>query len=444
LPIFFLLSAVLVVLVLAILLPLLARRDRVNDGLDRQQINIAIARTQLEDLQVRLNEGELSNNEFDLERQRLERDLAGDIELGPETTQRAGGQWMLWPVAAMLPIVAGFLYLTIGTPQAINLPTSAVPGTVSSDTASSGSSSSGAGSGAGRQAQGDSSQQPPDMNVVVAQIRERLAEVPDDARGWFMLGRAHMTLNQFDDAVVAIRRSLELTGDQPEVLIRLADAIAMSQQGSMAGEPEPLLKRALALQPENPQGLWLLGMAQSERGENTTAVATWNKLLPLLAGDARSEAEVKQLIARAERSGDRVSGEPGTNQAATDSGSESVADNSSANGELTVNVTMADTVAQGLPANTTVFVYARATDGPPMPLAVARRTLGDIPFTVTLTDADAMMPAMRLSQFSKVNVGARISLSGDAIARSGDFFGELSIDAKPAGGINVEIANVVR
>ena len=436
------------------LLPMLARRDRVSDGLDRQQINVAIARTQLEDLQLRLSEGELNNNEFDLERQRLERDLAGDIELGPETQQRAGGQWMLWPVAAVVPIMAGFLYLSIGTPEAITqISSGSVAG--SSGTGSGAGSGAGSGTGAGQQAQTDATATP-DMNVVVTQIKQRLAEAPDDARGWFMLGRAHMAQGQFDDAVVAIRRSLELTGDEPEVLIRLADAIAMSQQGSMAGEPEPLLKRALALQPQNPQGLWLLGMAQSERGENTTAVATWNKLLPLLAGDARSEAEVQQLIARAERLGDRVSGQSTSSAEDTEQvpgssiGNEPAADQTTANqtaGEqLTVNVTLADAaaVAQDLPASTTVFVYAKATDGPPMPLAVARRTLGDIPFTVTLSDADAMMPAMRLSQFSKVDIGARISLSGDAIARPGDWFGELSIESERDRNVAIEIVREVQ
>ncbi len=443
-PIFFLLSAVLVVLVLAMLLPLLARRDQVNDGLDRQQINVAIAKTQLEDLQLRLQEGELSNNEFDLERQRLERDLAGDIALGAETRQQAGGQWMLWPVAALFPILAGYLYLTIGTPEAIQQATLSA-GQMNN------------------QAQATGSQPPtPDMNDVVARIKERLAEEPNDGRGWFMLGRAHMTLGEFDDAVVAIRRSLELTGDEPEILIRLADAVAMSQQGSMAGEPEPLLKRALAIDPQNPQGLWLLGMAQSERGDNMAAIATWNSLLPLLASDARSVEEVKQLIARAQQQTGNaanvvnednaldtsaadsnvaaVKTEPAATPAATPESTQSAkgAD------QITVTVQLVGSVAQGLPASTPVFVYAKATSGPPMPLAVARRTLGDIPFTVTLSDADAMLPAMRLSQFAQIDVGARISLTGDAIASSGDFFGELSIDAVSGSDVTVEIANEVQ
>ena len=79
-----------------------------------------------------------------------------------------------------------------------------------------------------------------------------------------------------------------------------------------------------------------------------------------------------------------------------------------------------------------------------MPLAVTRRTLGDIPFTVTLSDDDAMLPAMRLSQFTQIDVGARISRSGDAIARSGDFFGELSIQAGAGEDVTIEITSEVQ
>jgi len=431
LPIFFLLSAVLVLLVLALLLPLLARRDQVTDGLDRQQINVAIARTQLEDLQLRLHEGELSNSEFDLERQRLERDLAGDIERGPEAKQQAGGQWMLWPVAGLVPVAAGFIYLTLGTPAAIDQ----IPAQTATEV----------------QAAGSQTPPTPDMKDVVARIRQQLADNPDDARGWFMLGRAHMTLGQFDEAVVAIRKSLELTGDDPEMLVRLADAVAMSQQGSMVGEPEALLDRVLAIEPQNMQGLWLLGMAQSERGDYTAAIATWNGLLPLLQGDARSQGEVKQLIARARQQTGYSAGEvtePDTAnsaQTAVAPGAQvTQSQNAPGAGQVTIKVQLSESVAQDLPASTPVFVYAKATNGPPMPLAVARRTLGDIPFTVTLSDDDAMMPAMRLSQFAEIDVGARISLSGDAIASSGDFYGELSIASGDGEDVTIEIASEVQ
>ena len=248
--------------------------------------------------------------------------------------------------------------------------------------------------------------------------------------------------------------------------MRLADAIAMSQQGSMGGEPESLLTRALAMEPQNPQGLWLLGMAQSERGDHAAAISTWETLLPLLAGDARSSEEVRQLIARAQQQSGNVASSASAAVDATVDATVNAADNeetgnagdtesampapaadvvqSQGTEQLTVNVQLGDAIAQGLPASTPVFVYAKASNGPPMPLAVTRRTLGDIPFTVTLSDDDAMIPAMRLSQFAQIDVGARISRSGDAIARSGDFFGELSIQADTGEDVTIEITNEVQ
>ena len=210
-------------------------------------------------------------------------------------------------------------------------------------------------------------------------------------------------------------------------------------------------------------------MAQSERGDHAAAISTWETLLPLLAGDARSSDEVRQLIARAQQQSGNVAsiasaagnatgnatGNAAVNKEAASAGNTESAmpapaadgvqsQNSQGTQQLTVNVQLGDAIAQGLPASTPVFVYAKASNGPPMPLAVTRRTLGDIPFTVTLSDDDAMIPAMRLSQFAQIDVGARISRSGDAIARSGDFFGELSIQADTGEDVTIEITNEVQ
>ncbi|OED42348.1 c-type cytochrome biogenesis protein CcmI [Chromatiales bacterium (ex Bugula neritina AB1)] len=421
----------LVVVVLALLLPSLQRRRVSADLVDRREVNVAIARAQLADLEKRLADGELPDPEFQQERQRLERDLAVDITgTGEQSASGSGGHWMTWPVAALVPVLAGFVYLTIGTPTAIDpLNRKAMPPV----------------------AQNQSGEASPDMQEVIARIQQRLRQQPDDAKGWFMLGRAYMTVRQFPNAVDAIRKSYELNDSVPDVIIRLADAIAMSQGGSMAGEPEPLLQRALLMQPDNAQGLWLLGIAQNERASHAEAIATWERLLPLLQDDPQSKAEVTRLINKARQELDpsdaqvaAVKTEQSQGQQMTEF-SEAFPQPPAGPLTLRVNVSLLEGVAEELSADTTVFVYAKAAEGPPMPLAVARRTLGDIPFSVTLSDEDAMMPAMKLSGFKRVIVGARLSRSGNAIAKPGDIYGEtLDIDTGGEGEVDVKITDVVQ
>lgn len=414
---FFLLSAALTLCVLALLLPAMARQRQHVDAIDRQQVNVAIARAQLDDLEQKVNDGELPSQEFHEERLRIEKDLAVDLGAAPASEQSDRGGWMLWPVAATVPVLAGVMYLSVGTPDAINPANRTANAPVQS-----------------QQVSGQPGQQTPDMREVAQRIEEQLAQQPDNATGWFMLGRARMALGEFPAAVEAIRRSLQLDNSNPEVIVRLADAIAMSQGGSLAGEPENLLGVALEMQPDNQQGLWLLGIAQNERSDHSAAIATWQKLLPLLQGDQQSQQQVQQLIDGARQSMSRPAAET---TAAQNGGDPAVS------AGLTVNVQLKNGLGTELPADTAVFVYAKAANGPPMPLAVVRKTLADLPFTVLLSDADAMMPAMKLSAFDQVIVGARLSLSGDAIAQSGDIYGEVQ-DVVPgqAEQLTVEIATI--
>lgn len=92
---------------------------------------------------------------------------------------------------------------------------------------------------------------------------------------------------------------------------------------------------------------------------------------------------------------------------------------------ITVQVTLNIALKNKANPEDSIFIYAKAMQGPPMPLAVVRKKVKDLPITVTLNDAMAMMPTMKLSKFNKVRIGARISKSGDAMAQSGDLFNEI-------------------
>jgi cytochrome c-type biogenesis protein CcmH len=91
--------------------------------------------------------------------------------------------------------------------------------------------------------------------------------------------------------------------------------------------------------------------------------------------------------------------------------------------QISVDVRLAPDLAKAYPPETTVYVLARAVDGPRMPLAVRKVSLGELPITVTLDDSLAMSPQLRLSQFKQVEIVARVSPSGQAMAQAGDLEG---------------------
>jgi cytochrome c-type biogenesis protein CcmH len=87
---------------------------------------------------------------------------------------------------------------------------------------------------------------------------------------------------------------------------------------------------------------------------------------------------------------------------------------------IVVNVALDPKFKDSVGPNDTLFVFAKAAHGPPMPLAITRLTAAQLPARLTLTDAMGMVPGLTLSRFPQVVVGARISKSGNATSQSGD------------------------
>ncbi len=427
---FFILSALLVILTLVLLLPVFYRDADVAEP-NRTDINVGIAKAQARELKQRLDAGEISQQDYADEKTRLEAGLARDIESEEVTSANTLGQWMQWPLLAALPVAAGALYLTLGSPEALDPESYVRQAPVA----------------ASQQGQGQQTQQAPDMQVIMARIKAQLEETPDDAQGWFMLGRGHLTLGEYTEAELALRRSLEIDDSNIDVRIRLADAIALTQDGRLVGEPTEVLKSALDLQPNHPQGLWLYGMAKNQNGEPAQAIAIWQRLLAQLGNDPQAKSEVEQLIAEANAQlpeADRIAiGE--LPETLPETQPETRAETRVSGAGIKISVDVKPGLADDLPADTAVFIYAKAASGPPMPLAVVRQSLSELPITVNLTDAQAMMEAMKISAFDEVVVGARISKTGDPIAQSGDFFSESATikHKEQTGGIALTISGVV-
>jgi cytochrome c-type biogenesis protein CcmH len=193
-----------------------------------------------------------------------------------------------------------------------------------------------------------------------------------------------------------------------------ADALAAANGKQISGQAEKLVAKALAIDPNHPKALWLAATAALQRGDKTTALKHWQhlkKLLPPDSADARviaaNIAEVQDQPAAAAATGEPTAHASG----ATIHGV----------------VSIAPALAKDLKAGDTLFIFAKASNGPPMPLAVLRKKAGELPVKFELDDSMAMTPMAKLSNYGEVVVGARVSKNGSAMPSSGDLEGSSGV-----------------
>lgn len=257
--------------------------------------------------------------------------------------------------------------------------------------------------------------EPGSMKQAVAQLEERLRERPDNLDGWMLLGRSRMAMGNTNGAIAAYRRARELAPDQPEVLVSLAEALAQSSGHQLAGEPEALLDEALRHDPTHQRALWFAGIADWQAGAYEQAAAHWETLLERLEPGSDVANSVREQLRAAQQEAGIAVAAPAADQA----------DPEQAGGaEVRVSVKVADELAGRFGASDLVFVFARPSSGPGMPLAVKRFPAGRLPVTVTLGPDDAMTPQNALSAEQEIVVTARISKSGSATPQAGDLEGQ--------------------
>ena len=396
----------LLALALAILLIPLMRTVRAQQSDQRQQQNIQIAREKKQQLETQLKGAEIDQATYDSAYLDLQTSLALELDRSAADSEKTRGKWMAIVVLLAIPAASVSLYLVYGEYRVVENPQLALA--------------------APRQQTAAAPQM--SLEEMTAAIKQRLQDNPEDAEGWFMLGRTMMARQQYDQAVTAFQRSNDLLVDEPGIMFALADALAMQNNGNLLGEPEALVQRGLELAPRFPNGLWLAGMAAEQRQDYKAAHRNWSLLLPLIADNQASSREVRGLLATLEERDPQLA--------------KTAAADNAAGIKLVVDIS-AELKARASP-DTAVFIYAKAMQGPPMPLAVRKLQLSDLPVSLTLSDDDAMMPTMKLSSFDQVIVGARVSSSGNPVAQSGDFYTEReAVDSKnPPAQINLIIDQV--
>jgi cytochrome c-type biogenesis protein CcmH len=264
--------------------------------------------------------------------------------------------------------------------------------------------------------------QAPDMAVALAKLEAELEANPDDADRWSLLARGYQTTQQFDKAVGAMRKVRALMPGNLDADAGYAEALALASPGRrIDGEAAEILQTILQRDPEHQRALWLSGIAGMQRGDSAAALKHWRALEALLPEGSDIRASLAQQIASAEAGGPAADAD-----ASTDNASESTevatgaVDPSTASGSISVSISLDPKLKDQVAPGDTLFVFARAANGPRMPLAIQRLSASQLPLMITLDDSMSMMPEMKLSKFPEIIIGARISKSGNATATSGD------------------------
>ena len=402
---FSIVAALLMAGTLLFILPTLLRKNTVASRHElRDEVNLTVLRDQLRELDADLAAGTIDAPGYEASRQELERRVAEEVQPGAASTgYTPDKRWTAVVVGLVVPVVAISLYILLGSPAGLDPAQVAAP-------------------------KDQAHQMTTEQTInMVAGLAQRLKNKPDDAEGWNMLARSYNALGRFGEAADAYSRLVTLVPGNADLLADYADTLAMSLNKNLQGEPEKLIARALAVDPKNIKALALSGSAAFERRDYQDAITQWQKILVLVPPESDIARSVMSSIGQAQS----MPSEPGAAPTATTQ----AAPGAEVGGTVELDAALRSKVAD----TDTVFIFARAAQGPRFPLAVLRKQVKDLPASFVLDDSMSMVPNAKLSGFPMVVVGARISKSGSATPTAGDFEGVTEPVRPGAKGLTIRI-----
>lgn len=289
------------------------------------------------------------------------------------------------------------------------------------------------------------------IEAMAQRLADRLKDNPDDVEGWTMLGRSYGAMGRFPQALQAYQRVIDLRPKDAQAYADYADALGMVNGRKLEGEPEKFIAKALQLDADNAKALSLAGTVAFDKGDAALAARHWERAMQGVEPGSDMARQLQSALAEArQRAGLpplASAGQAPMGAAAADpaGGSARPVDaKAAAAAAVQVSVTLAPALAAKAAPDDTVFIFARAQQGPKAPLAIQRRQVRDLPLELTLDDSMAMSPALRLSSQQQVVIGARITKSGNPMPQPGDMQGLSPVVAVGTRGVKVEIGEVVR
>ncbi len=295
--------AVMIIIALVIVVLPLLRTAR-SQLEDRHQQNIQIAQEQLKKLNDEQRQGLISNEEYKMAQDDLEKILHSDLDHQSSdavVNNKPDYKTSLALVVSITAIVVA-LYFSLGSPEMADKPvvsTEPAQMTISPDTTTN----------------TDTSGQVSDVRSMFDKLKQRLDNNPDDGQGWKMMGLTYMHFEQFNEAVDAYTKAVALLPDDSDAVKGLnrakkaqagtseatsstaADVIekkmvAPNGQTVDVGAMVMRLKAKLDANPDNPQGWMMLGRSYLTLGLHNDAVAAYQKALELMPNNPQVKNEL--------------------------------------------------------------------------------------------------------------------------------------------------------
>jgi cytochrome c-type biogenesis protein CcmH len=367
--------------------------------------NVAAYRTRLAEIDAEVAAGSLQPAAAEAMKLELQRRLVQDAEeaAAPDASVRSG--WKLAAATAIfLPLFSGIWYYQAGSwrlqEQIARAPVAPAAADADSEAAQ--------------------------IEGMVQRLAQRLESSPDDAEGWAMLGRSYFVLKRYAESAKAYGRANALMRPQdPDLLISEGGALALAAGSDMSGRPRELFESALKASPDHARALWFSGQAAYQAAEFSLAQELWERLLlQNLPEEFRAEVEAHVHDLSAQTGRPAAVGGP--------------APQAASGPELRIRVQLSPAVQDKRRADQVLYVFAKAEQGPPMPLAVQKLKPTAWPVELTLDESMSMSPALKLSQFDRWVITARLGSEGSPAAQSGDLQGKVVV-ARGTSPQNVEV-----
>ncbi|MBA3022276.1 MAG: c-type cytochrome biogenesis protein CcmI [Gammaproteobacteria bacterium] len=401
---FWILCAALVAIAIAFIVYPLWRGAPKRNDVARDAANLEILRDQIAEMDTDLKNGLLTPELYEQGKRELETRVLEEVVPAATTPAGSPSKTLAIVLAVLLPIMSVGVYLVVGDVGALS---PANPH---------------AGMSSGGEVRTDTG---------ISALEKRVAANDQDGEAMVLLARSYMEIDRFADSAKVYAKLVKLIPDEAWVWADYADAQAMAEGQTLRGKPTEFINKALQLDPNHMKGLALAGSAAMERGDFAAAIKYWDKLLKQLPPGSEDAmaiqggiSEARQLLSHMKSGGKTA---PMLEQIAPP---EQMAPAAAGKERITGRVTLDPSLKGKYSPDDTLFVLARAAEGPKMPLAIVRMRVADLPLDFELDDSMAMAPQMTLSAFDQVVIVGRISKSGTAMPQAGDAEG-FSVTVKP-------------